>query len=123
MITMNKKTNNNDSNAEKDDQHNETNPEDYEVEDEVFERQNYENTAMFEMDIEKAKQVAATRSKVLESNVGGISPSIEFTETHEKETNDIKRSLAELREREQLESTGESDDGLLGKLKGIFSGK
>ncbi len=124
---MNDKTKNKDIDADKDSPQEETVLSDYEVEEQVFLRQHYDNTSMFEMDIEKAKEVATTRSRVLESNVSGIAPSSALNEIHEQETNAIKRSLAELRELEQQQESadigGNSGAGLFGKLKGLFSNK
>lgn len=123
---MNDKTDNKDINADKDSQQQQPVQSDYEVEEQVFLRQHYDSTSSFEMDIEKAKQVATTRSKVLESNLSGVTSSPANTELHEQETNDIKRTLAELREIEQQQEGMDADDnvdGLLGRLKRLFTDK
>jgi len=93
----------------------------YEVEEQVFVRQNYENTSSFEMDIEKAKAIAATGQNLAEDNHS--ESAVTYAGDH-GETDAIKRSLAELRE---LEQRGGADDGyderpgLLQKIKNLFS--
>lgn len=123
---MNDKTDNKDINADKDSQQQQPLQSDYEVEEQVFLRQHYDSTSSFEMDIEKAKQVATTRSKVLESNLSGVGSPPANAELHEQETNDIRRTLAELREIEQQQDSTDAEDstnGLFGRLKRLFTDK
>jgi len=94
----------------------------YEVEEQVFVRQNYENTSSFEMDIEKAKAMAATSQQL--AGDSHSESSVAAAEDHDSgETDAIKQSLAELRE---MELRGGSDDeyddkpGLLQKIKNLF---
>ena len=98
----------------------------YEVEEQLFQRHNYDDTSMFEMDIEKAKVIASTSNNESESTVDSTAPSPPQAKTNEKETNEIRRSLAELHEKENQkkdEYIKELDrkHSLLGKLKIFFS--
>ena len=90
----------------------------YEVEEQVFVRQNYENTSSFEMDIEKAKaMVTASQQEVVERK--SVAPAV----LDDGETDAIKRSLAELREVEKKldDDMGDESPGLLQRIKNLFS--
>lgn len=90
----------------------------YEVEEQVFVRQNYENTSSFEMDIEKAKAMVTANQQEAVEHQGAAS-----TVLDNGETDAIKRTLAELREVEQKKDDDMGDElpGFLQRIKNLFS--
>lgn len=117
---MKKKSDNNKS-ADETDHHLDIGQSDnsaYEVEEQVFVRQNYENTSSFEMDIEKAKaMVTSSQQEVVERQ--GVAPTV----LDDGETDAIKRTLAELREVEQKldDDLDDESPGFLQRIKNLFS--
>ncbi len=92
------------------------------VEEQVLERNEYDNTISFKNEIEKAKAEATSHRAAAGDSVSEIAHTDEISE-EEKER--IKRSLAEMREVEQEQSSGSHGkiSGLFGKIKGMFADK
>lgn len=102
--------------------HSEKMDDSYQVEELVFNRQNYDTTASFEMDIDKAKKITLTSGKLPSADGSQSQESLKHTQIHQTETDDIKKTLAELRQAEMhSEMDNESGAGLWDKFKKLFS--
>jgi hypothetical protein len=100
----------------------ERNDHNYEVEEMVFSRQNYDSTASFIMDIDKAKKITLNSGKVPSSDEADNPEAVKLSKQDQNETDDIKKTLAELREAEMdSEEDNDSDSGLWVRFKNLFS--
>jgi len=92
------------------------------VEEQVLERNQYDSTTSFEMDIEKAKAMATSQPGSADARSDASSMAQVNTAISDEEKERIKQSLAELRELEQEQSDDEYGhrSGLFGKIKACF---
>jgi hypothetical protein len=96
----------------------------YVVEEQVLERNQYDNTTSFEMDIEKAKAMATSHRQADNVDAGDSKLPHAHTGISEEEKERIKQSLAELREIEQEQYDEDAyGTGFFGKIKRLFSSK
>ena len=96
----------------------------YEVEEELLQRSNYENTTIFMKEIEKAKARASSMDHPFPHEPEEEHHAEQHTLT-EAEKMSIKQSLEEIRraeemERVEFEKNVRRQSGLLGSLKRIF---
>jgi hypothetical protein len=97
----------------------------YVVEEQVLERNQYDNTTSFQMDVEKAKAMATSQRHADNANAGDSNLPHVHTRISEEEKERIKQSLAELREieQEQYDEDNGVGSGFFGKIKRLFSNK
>lgn len=102
--------------------HSEEKDTEYEIEEMVFSRQNYDTTASYEMDFDKIKKMTITSGKLPVSEDNDKPEPLSHRIHNQSETDDIKKSLAEMREAEKVtEREGDSSPGLWEKFKRFFA--